>query len=97
MPTSPNWLFFDPNGGRAYAVLNNQLFVGTGNSSFGVMKTLTSGNIGASAMSKADSKTIWLALSDTTLTYTTNADQGPSATWNRTLGALLSSAVAAMA
>jgi photosystem II stability/assembly factor-like uncharacterized protein len=88
MPTSPNWLFFDPNGGTAYAVLNNQLYADTANGSFGVMKTFTAGNITVSAMVKADSKTIWLGLSDSTLTYTTNADQGQNATWNKALAPL---------
>jgi photosystem II stability/assembly factor-like uncharacterized protein len=83
--SSVSKLLFDPNGGVAYAIAwPNQLYRSTDNgSSFSLMNTFAPGTVGLTtiAMAGGDSNTVWLGRSDGAVWFTTNANDGASATW----------------
>ena len=82
-------LYFDPNGGIAYALLGgtinqNKLYRSLDNgSNFSLMHTFTPDTSALSAinMAKIDSNTIWVGLADGTVWHTSDANNGAAATW----------------
>ncbi len=89
-PATPRWLYFDPSGGKAYAVGNNgdsaNLYRSTDNgSSFSLMHSFTPwlSTSGVSInIAKADPNTIWVGLADGRVAFTSQANLGSSAPWS---------------
>ena len=87
VPSTTQPLYFDPNGGTVFALVNNQLLRSTDNgATFSVMRSFapTGNALMAINMVKLDSKTIWLGESDGTVWHTSTANNGTGATWVNT-------------
>ena len=75
-------VLYDPNGTNAYvAYQGNQLWQSTDNTdNYAVIHTFPSG-IQAMAMTKSDSNTMWVGLTDGTVQRTSNLLAGAASTW----------------
>ena len=92
-------VYFDPNGGTAYAYSGPQLFQSKGNgNTFLLMHTFPQ-NVTAMNQVKIEPNTIWVGLYDGTVQVTQNAQQGAQSTWTaRTIpGAPVGQAVTGIA
>lgn len=84
VPGAPGLVYFDPNGGRAYATAGAngvQLYQSTDNgASFTLIRTFPA-SILSMSIAPVDSNSIWVGLGDGTVQNTANAQAGAGATW----------------
>jgi photosystem II stability/assembly factor-like uncharacterized protein len=84
VPGAPGLVYFDPNGGRAYATAGDhgvQLYQSTDNANSFVLVHTFPASITAIGISPADPNTMWVGLADATVENTSNAQAGTGANW----------------